>query len=137
VSSLPPFSESYGNGSHAVSGSFIADNLKIGDTTVEALVMALVASGTGPPVGILGLGFDVSESISTEDGIVYPTILDTMYNQDLINSHAYSLYLDDLGKLGSDQESSHNIITNFKIQLPPQVRCYLAATTRINTRDHS
>jgi len=114
VSSLPAFYEAYGNGSRSVSGSFIADNLKIGDTTVEALVMGLVASGNGPDVGILGLGLDVSESTSIQDGIVYPTILDTMYNQGLINSHAYSLYLDDLGKLGSDQESFHNIIANFK-----------------------
>jgi hypothetical protein len=47
--------------------------------------------------GLMGIGYDVSEAIvaSGTSTMPYKSIIDTMFDQGLIATKAYSLYLDD------------------------------------------
>ncbi|KAL2167005.1 hypothetical protein VTG60DRAFT_1872 [Thermothelomyces hinnuleus] len=72
------------------SGDYITDHFTIGGVTVHSLQMACVTKAVRG-TGILGLGFSISERASTK----YPNIIDEMYNQGLIKSKAFSLYLND------------------------------------------
>lgn len=51
-----------------------------------------IAYNSTLPTGLLGVGYDTNEASASE----YPSIIDTMVSQGLINTKAYSLYLDDL-----------------------------------------
>jgi len=99
---IPPFYAEYGgNGNNQfVSGYFVTENLAVGGATIKGLDMAIVTAGQGPVAGggIMGLSYDGLEATATNasEHSVYPTIVDTMYRQGIISSHAYSLYLDDL-----------------------------------------
>src|SRR5882724_11511926 len=57
-------------------------------------------------MGIMGIGYNFSEASNdgTTASFIYPSIIDSMVNQGLINTRAYSLYLDDL------QEATGSII---------------------------
>ncbi|KAL2158439.1 hypothetical protein VTH06DRAFT_4487 [Thermothelomyces fergusii] len=72
------------------SGYYITDHFAIGGVTVRSLQMACVTKAVRG-TGILGLGFSISERASTK----YPNIIDEMYNQGLIKSKVFSLYLND------------------------------------------
>ncbi|KAL2150340.1 hypothetical protein VTH82DRAFT_8016 [Thermothelomyces myriococcoides] len=72
------------------SGDYITDHFTIGGVTIRSLQMAYVTKAVRG-TGILGLGFSVSERASTK----YPNLIDEMYNQGLIKSKAFSLYLND------------------------------------------
>jgi hypothetical protein len=66
--------------------------------------MGLVTStqDTGAASGVMGIGFDTGEASLGKNGFGaggYPNIIDVLVSGGLINSKAYSLYLDDLGKL--------------------------------------
>jgi hypothetical protein len=83
------FSIQYLDNSEAA-GDYIYDNFKIANVTVEKLQIGLadkVAMGTG----VLGIGFPENEAAAD----VYPNIIDQLADQGLINSRAYSLYLND------------------------------------------
>lgn len=47
--------------------------------------------------GILGLGMQSQQEITMSGFAGYPTILDNMLSQGLIDVRAYSVFLDDLG----------------------------------------
>jgi hypothetical protein len=57
-------------------------------------------------MGVMGIGYNFSEASNgaTASSFIYPSIIDSMVNQGLINSRGYSLYLDDL------QEATGSII---------------------------
>jgi len=57
-------------------------------------------------MGVMGIGYNFSEASNgaTASSFIYPSIIDSMANQGLINSRGYSLYLDDL------QEATGSII---------------------------
>lgn len=72
------------------SGDYIYDNFKIADVTIKSLQIGLadtVVMGTG----VLGVGFPANEAAVA----AYPNIIDQLADQGLINSRAYSLYLND------------------------------------------
>jgi Eukaryotic aspartyl protease len=76
-------------------GNIITDNAKIGDLEIEALEMGLTWSQLESfDVGILGVGYNTNEATDS----AYPGVLDQMVAQDLINSRAYGLWLNDGGK---------------------------------------
>ena len=76
-------------------GDYISDNLEINGVTIQGLEMGLALGGNGgDPFGIMGLGFDMLEQTSAK----YPSIIDDMVSQGLIDSPFYSLWLDDLRK---------------------------------------
>ena len=59
--------------------------------------MAVATTARYIDTGIMGIGFDTDESV--QPGVkVYPNIVDDMVDQGLINTRAYSLWLDDLGR---------------------------------------
>lgn len=59
-----------------------------------------LAYNASSATGVMGIGYDINEASDDSQGInspfIYPSIIDTMVNQGLINTRAYSLYLDDL-----------------------------------------
>jgi len=52
-----------------------------------------LALDTSLEKGILGIAFDTMEAGAT---VSYPNLVDTMVNQSIIATQAYSLWLDDL-----------------------------------------
>jgi hypothetical protein len=87
------FQVSYGDGSGAT-GEFVSDNFGIGGATIQNLIMGLVDQTTTGS-GLMGIGYDVLEFNVTTGAAPYPSIIDTMFNQGLIATKAYSLFLDD------------------------------------------
>ncbi len=71
-------------------GDYIFDDVGLSDdNTIKSLQMGLgLKSSIG--VGIMGIGYTENEAAE----VPYPNIIDEMVNQGLINTRAYSLYLD-------------------------------------------
>lgn len=80
-------------------GDYIKDTLSIGGATIKALEMGLAYNSTSA-TGVMGIGYSLNEASDDArtqiDPFVYPSIIETMVSQGLINTKAYSLYLDDL-----------------------------------------
>jgi Eukaryotic aspartyl protease len=60
---------------------------------IEALQMGLALSAPESGSGLMGIGYDTDE---TSD-VLYPSVIDQMVSQKLINSKTYSLWLNDIG----------------------------------------
>lgn len=84
------FDIQYADGTGAA-GDYITDTFGIAGKTITDLQMG-VGLNTTVNVGIMGVGYDVNEASRT----IYPSVIDQMVSQSLINKKAYSLYLDDL-----------------------------------------
>lgn len=125
------FDISYADSSGAT-GDYITDNLSIGGATIKALEMGFAYNAT-LQTGLLGIGYDLNEASDSSSGgdgsgddgssapFIYPSIIDQMMSQGLINTKAYSLYLDDYqastGSIifgGLDSDKYHGSL----IQLP-------------------
>jgi hypothetical protein len=87
------FQVSYADGTGA-SGDFVSDDFAIGGATIQNLIMGLVTQATTGS-GLMGIGYDVNENIVSSGSAPYKSIIDTMFDQGLIATKAYSLYLDD------------------------------------------
>lgn len=75
----------------------MTETLSIGGVTIKALEMGYATQAT-LPIGLIGIGYSVNEasdSGNSDSPFIYPNIIDTMLAQGLINTKAYSLYLDD------------------------------------------
>ncbi|KAL3420227.1 aspartic-type endopeptidase OPSB 2 [Phlyctema vagabunda] len=72
-------------------GDYMTDNLGVGGVTIRDLQMG-IAYNSSIPFGLMGIGYSIN--VAAEE--VYPNIIDQMLSQGLINTKAYSLYLDDL-----------------------------------------
>jgi hypothetical protein len=90
------FDISYVTPNSRVTGDYIADNFALGGTTIQNLTMAVATNAAYVPRGIMGIGFDADESIASSGGKPYHNIIDIMVQQNIINTRAYSLWLDDL-----------------------------------------
>jgi hypothetical protein len=77
--------------------------------TVRNLTMAVATSARHVDTGIMGIGFDTDESLPP-GGKTYPNIIDDMVTQRLINSRAYSLWLDDLSRTTYRNASRESMI---------------------------
>jgi len=84
------FQDNYADGS-STTGDFFLDTFGIGGMKVTEMRMG-VALNTSIDKGIMGIGFDTEEAGGT---LQYPNLVDTMVNESIINSQAYSLWLDD------------------------------------------
>lgn len=81
----------------AVTGDYINETLAIGNTVIKNLTMGLALQASRP-FGIMGVGYDADESIaSTDPDEIYPNIVAQMKAQGIINTLAYSLWLNDIG----------------------------------------
>lgn len=110
------------------SGDFISDNFEIGGFSVKALQMGLALHSTVGS-GIMGIGYQAGESVSTENR--YPNLIDQLVSQNLINLRAYSLYLDDMetstGLIlfgGIDTEKFIGTLKVLPIQKDPQTQTF-------------
>jgi len=90
------FSITYVDGTGS-SGIYFSDTLGIGNVSLAAVQMAL-ANVTTIGLGIMGICFALDEALCYDGSLcpTYPTVLDQMVTQGQINSHAFSLWLNDL-----------------------------------------
>lgn len=66
--------------------------------TLKKFEMGL-ATATTIPYGLIGIAYANSEAnVFTGNGSVYPNLVDSLVNQGIIPTQAYSLWLDDLGE---------------------------------------
>ncbi|KAF4630208.1 hypothetical protein G7Y89_g7941 [Cudoniella acicularis] len=80
-----------------VEGDYFIDDLTFGRAKVQNLQMGLASGQTNVNLGVMGIGYDTNEAILKDQGkSKYPNIIDELVSQGLINTEAYSLYLDDL-----------------------------------------
>lgn len=86
------FQDQYADGT-STTGDFFLDTFSIGGATVEQFQMG-IALNTSIPKGIMGIGFNNAEAGGS---VQYPNLVDTMVNQSVIATQAYSLWLDDYG----------------------------------------
>ncbi|KAI2632763.1 aspartic peptidase domain-containing protein [Xylaria nigripes] len=73
------------------SGDYIKDTFQIGGASIKQLQVGLAESSTINS-GLLGIGFDTNVAARK----IYRNIVDLLVDQDLIQTQAYSLYLNDL-----------------------------------------
>lgn len=79
-----------------VSGNYFLDDLSVGNIKLTNLTMALATQANQTFTGIMGIAFASDESIvSNANTQPYQNIIDVMLDQGVINTKAYSLYLDD------------------------------------------
>ncbi|KAI0595550.1 aspartic peptidase domain-containing protein [Biscogniauxia sp. FL1348] len=91
------FSISYVDGSHS-EGDYITETFQIGDSTLENMTMGL-GLDTTIPYGLVGVGYALNEAIVASTGrasSAYNNLPVQMREEGLINSNAYSLWLNDL-----------------------------------------
>lgn len=67
---------------------------------VKNMTIAVATEVKDATTGVMGIGFDSDESIVGNGGRPYKNLVDMMVEQGLINSRSYSLWLNDVGKLG-------------------------------------
>lgn len=80
------------------SGDYFTDMFGIGGATIKGLEMGLSIGGSIGQ-GIMGIGYNTSEAnLETGNKTTYPNLPNQMVDEGLINSLAYSLWLNDLGK---------------------------------------
>ncbi|KAK6543702.1 hypothetical protein TWF694_000437 [Orbilia ellipsospora] len=91
------FNISYVTPGSGVHGDYITDNVEVGGKKVVGLTMGLATEAKEVPTGIMGIGYEENEAIfsQTKGRSQYPNIVSMMVNQSLINTRAYSLFLDD------------------------------------------
>lgn len=87
------FDTTYDDGSYAY-GKYFNDTINLGGATVSSFTMGLV-NETSRYIGVLGIGYNNSE---------YSNLPDRLQEQGLINSTAYSIWVDD------EQASSGNLL---------------------------
>jgi len=90
------FSIQYVTPGSGVAGDYIADTFRLDGITLKNLTLAVATEAESVTTGIMGIGFSSGESWVAEGGDAYPNIIDVMVSENLINTRAYSLYLDDL-----------------------------------------
>lgn len=99
VSVSNEFNVTYGDGTGAA-GDLFTDDLVVGDVTLTNQTMGL-ATTSDIAYGLMGVGMVGTEgSCGAVEGpaYCYPNVLDSMVSEGKINSHAFSLYLNDLNQ---------------------------------------
>lgn len=93
------FNISYVDGSSSI-GDYFTDVFEIGGATLRNMTMGLGLE-TDISYGLVGVGYAVNEAIvGTTKSLssVYPNLPVNMVDEGLINTVAYSLWLNDLGR---------------------------------------
>lgn len=76
------------------------DVVEFADTKTPNVTFGVATASNAVLNGIMGVGFDRNESwMSDGSHKPYPNFIDTLVNDEIINSHSFSLYLDDLGMI--------------------------------------
>ncbi|KAK4976533.1 hypothetical protein LTR66_010838, partial [Elasticomyces elasticus] len=89
------FNISYVDGSGS-SGDYVSDVLRIGGATLQGQQFGVGYQSTSQE-GLIGIGYPVNEAlVSKLNGRTYPNVPQHMMQAGLINTNAYSLWLNDL-----------------------------------------
>lgn len=89
------FNISYVDGSGAW-GDYAKDTIHFGGRTIEGLQFGIGYNSTSPE-GILGIGYPMNEvQVQRAGGQPYPNLPQLLANEGVINTNAYSLWLNDL-----------------------------------------
>jgi len=92
--SVGNFKIQYGDGTGAI-GDYFQDTLTVGNQSIMNFEMAL-ATNTTIPNGLMGIGYRHNEAGVAKGNItVHPNVVDGMLSSGLIQSQAYSLWLND------------------------------------------
>ncbi|RMZ39209.1 hypothetical protein AFCA_006425 [Aspergillus flavus] len=78
-----------------VKGDYVGDNSGFGSVTVQGLTMGVARQAQNVITGIMGIGFAAGESIVSQGQKPYKNIIDMLVEQELIDTWAYSLWLND------------------------------------------
>ncbi|KAE8336851.1 aspartic peptidase domain-containing protein [Aspergillus arachidicola] len=90
------FSIQYVTPGSGVKGDYVGDNFGFGSVTVQGLTMGVARQAQNVITGIMGIGFAAGESIVSQGQKPYKNIIDMLVEQELINTRAYSLWLNDV-----------------------------------------
>lgn len=115
----------YADGTGA-EGDYAEDTFTVGGATVEGMQIG-VATTANLSYGILGVGFEADQASNSPGGMgIYPSLLGEMVTQGLIQSKAFSLWLDDFasdtGSIlfgGIDSERFTGKLTSIPIEVAP------------------
>ena len=116
------FNISYVDGSGA-SGDYVSDTFSIGGTTLDRLQFGIGYTSSASE-GILGIGYQINEvQVGTAGKAAYNNLPAQMVADGLIQSNAYSLWLNDLGAStgsilfgGVDTDQYHGSLETLPIQ---------------------
>ncbi|ERT03329.1 uncharacterized protein SPSK_09029 [Sporothrix schenckii 1099-18] len=90
------FNITYGDGDHAT-GDYFTDTLAIAGATVKGFTMGLAKDAEGLTFGLVGVGYPGLEAIASKDpSDAYPSLGESLVRQNLTNTNAFSLWLNDL-----------------------------------------
>ena len=101
--SLGGFTATYGGGNTDL-GSYLADTVSINGAVISNQTFGYVQQANNPQgaliIPIMGLGFATDESVVTSESssTPYPSVLQQMKSQGLIDVAAYSIWLNDPGE---------------------------------------
>ncbi|KAE8333821.1 aspartic peptidase domain-containing protein [Aspergillus sergii] len=90
------FSIQYVTPGSGVKGDYVGDNCGFGSVSVQGLTMGVARQAQNVITGIMGIGFAAGESIASQGQKPYKNIIDMLVEQELINTRAYSLWLNDV-----------------------------------------
>ncbi|PIG82053.1 yapsin [Aspergillus arachidicola] len=90
------FSIQYVTPGSGVKGDYVGDNFGFGSVTVQGLTMGVARQAQNVITGIMGIGFAAGESIVSQGQKPYKNIIDMLVEQELVNTRAYSLWLNDV-----------------------------------------
>ncbi|KAL8664593.1 MAG: hypothetical protein Q9168_007868 [Polycauliona sp. 1 TL-2023] len=115
------FNVSYADGSSAL-GDYATDTVQVGESSQQNVTGAQfgIAYDSSSPAGILGIGY--SANVAQRSG-TYPNLPQLLVDQGVIQSNAYSLWLDDIdsqtGSLlfgGVDTDKYHGSLQTLPVQ---------------------
>lgn len=91
------FATTYGDSS-AARGDLVQDFFTIGGASLKNQTLGVAKNSTVGETAVMGIGYAALEAseIHRKDKFTFPSLLDNMVDQGVINHKAYSLYLDDL-----------------------------------------
>jgi Eukaryotic aspartyl protease len=91
------FDIKYADGS-TIHGDYATETVSIGGAEIANLTIAVATDIEDiSDLGIIGISFDIGESIGASGGKPYPNIISQMVAQGIIATRAYSLWLNDIG----------------------------------------
>ncbi|KAG0160419.1 hypothetical protein PDIDSM_7948 [Penicillium digitatum] len=138
------FNITYADGSGAA-GNYVADTLTIGGTTIKDFQFGLGFS-SGSSEGVLGIGYPANEvQVGRNGDSAYANLPKAMVNKGIIQSNAYSLWLNDLdantGSIlfgGVNTKKYHGTLQTVPIQkVDGQYSEFIIALTQVSLTNSS
>jgi hypothetical protein len=96
----PPFLNATYRSGDKPNGTYVKDNFTIGTAHIKDLEFGKVEEGNFTAGGgMMGLGFDTAEFGPNKTyQYLYPSLLDALYNESIIDSRSFGIYLNNFSK---------------------------------------